>query len=48
MLAFYLCVYSQDDLKFMRIRTKRHEIMISPGMSISFASIRNTFDSVNR
>lgn len=37
-------VYSQDDLKFMRIRTKRHEIMISPGMLVSFASIRNVLD----
>jgi len=37
-------VESQDDLKFMRIRTKRHEIMISPGMSVSFACVPNNFD----
>ena len=24
----------QDEIRFMRIRTKRHEIMISPGESI--------------
>ncbi|OJT02782.1 hypothetical protein TRAPUB_6638 [Trametes pubescens] len=25
----------KDDIRFMRIRTKRHEIMISPGVSLS-------------
>ena len=44
MLVFPLFADSQDDLKFMRIRTKRHEIMISPGISVSFASIPNVFD----
>ena len=27
----------QDDVKFMRIRTRRHEIMISPG-KLSFSA----------
>jgi hypothetical protein len=25
----------QDEIRFMRIRTKRHEIMISPGETLS-------------
>lgn len=28
------CLIFQDDIRFMRIRTKRHEMMLSPGTSL--------------
>jgi dynein light chain roadblock-type len=33
-----LTLLEQDEIKFMRIRTKRHEIMISPGASFNMIS----------
>ena len=32
-------LFTQDDIRFLRLRTKRHELMVSPGQHLVFAVV---------